>query len=475
MSTTDQITDSTNITDNSTTTATTTTTNEGTSTQEQVETGTNNVTMIIDKLEQPGNGEIFQLPIEMIENIFSYLHVIPLMLYVYPSCKKFNQIINESISYWKQVEFFGITDGYQDDDNYKIKTKNTQLKERQISKQELANLIHLLVPKFGDRFREVYLYFSDSFNATELTLNLISTHCKGIKTLKVDTINSLKEGIKGIVPVIENNSSTLEELTIQGGFPTDKFDKLITSCGKTLKSLYLEEKDGENNLLTIPSKLLKETEGFTALEHLYLGGVKCFGDFLAKSFSKCEKLKSIVFDQCGLDVTVLDDFFTQHFHPKSLQHLEILYCTVNTDVVPTMDLWRRIFEKCNQLVNLFIYSCTVRGERNYPIDLGFKDDDLVQCLNYCKQIECLDIRNCTLEGKFFKELHRAKNLWTLIVESKNWNLSNVLPEHNDERTPVYSNSLKHLCMYGEKCDSSLEKPIANLFPNIESVHLDKFA
>ena len=77
-----------------------------------------------------------------------------------------------------------------------------------------------------------------------------------------------------------------------------------------------------------------------------------------------------------------------------------------------------------------------------------------------------------MDGKFFKDLPKAKKLETLIVESKNWNMSNILTEHGN---PIYSHSVKNLCMYGEKCDNSLEKPVSSLFPAVEFVHFDKFA
>ena len=422
---------------------------------------------------------ILSLPEEVIEYVFSYLHVIPLMHSVYPASKKLNTIICESNSYWSSVEFFGWTDGYQDDDNFKIVNfKTKEIKPRNISSQALMALFKLVVPKFGHLFRDLNILFSsEAFPVHADTLKLISEHCNALKSLKIDTpIHANKEIMSGIVDIIAKSADTLEDLTVQGGFPHTEFAKISEIVAPKLKTLYLEEKDDQHHLSLNcdQGQLEKSAYCYKSLEHLYLGGIHCSKALLEKCFADSTKLKSVVFDQCYLQVAALSEFLGNSAAAANISHLEILYCSLDTDVIPSMNLWTNIFSKCTNLVNLLIYSCTVPGERGGSIELCFRDEDLRACLEKCKKLETLDIRNCNgIDGKFFKELPSAKKLETLMVETKSWNMSFILPEN--DAPGWYSRSLKNLCLYGDKCDSSLEQPVSGFFPQIEFIHMDKFA
>ncbi|KAF0974709.1 hypothetical protein FDP41_006183 [Naegleria fowleri] len=418
---------------------------------------------------------ILSLPEEVIEFIFSYLGIVPLMRSVYPSCKKFNEIVSDGKAYWNSVELFPWNEGFVDDDNFKLYDfTDPKKKPRSISSKAWIMLFEMIVSKFGDKFRDVSLFFSiDTFPCTPSVFELIGNHSSSIRSLKVDAMTSARDAMTStLVKVINKCSLTLQELTIQGGFPKNDFVQISQIIAPTIKALYIEEKE-ENNTLNLNVNGEEEIM-YKELEHLYLGSIRCDKSLFRRCFNDSTKLKSIVFDQCYLNIEALTEFLTSSNAASNIQHLEILYCTLDTNVIPSMNMWSRIFEKCTNLVNIIVYACTVGTEKGNNIDLCFRDEDIAACIDKCKKLETIDIRNCNhVDGKFFKELPKAKRLETLIVESKNWNLSNVLPEQTS--SPVYSRSLKHLCMYGEKCDSSLEKPIADMFPKVEFVHLDKFA
>ncbi|KAG2378359.1 hypothetical protein C9374_008502 [Naegleria lovaniensis] len=417
---------------------------------------------------------ILSLPEEVLEFIFSYLGIVPLMRSVYPSCKKFNEIVSDGKAYWNSVELFPWNEGFVDDDNFKLYDfDDPKKKPRSISSKAWIMLFEMIVAKFGDKFRDVGLFFStDGFPCTPEAFELVSKHCSNIRSLKVDAVTSARDAMTStLVKVISNCSATLQELTIQGGFPKNDFVQISQIIAPTIKALYIEEKEETNSLsLSVNGQ---EEIMYKEIEHLYLGSIRCDKALFRRCFKESTKLKSIVFDQCYLNIEALTEFLASSEAASNIQHLEILYCTLDTNVIPSMNMWSRIFEKCTNLVNVMVYACTAGTEKGNNIDLCFRDEDITACIDKCKKLEVIDIRNCNnVDGKFFKELPKAKRLETLIVESKNWNLSNVLPEQN---SPVYSRSLKNLCMYGEKCDSSLEKPIADMFPKLEFVHLDKFA
>ncbi|EFC49884.1 predicted protein [Naegleria gruberi] len=415
---------------------------------------------------------IHDLPTEVIELTFSFLGTIPLMRSVYPSCRRFHEIINESVVNWMSLELFPFTDGYQDDDNFKLVDFENPIKKRNISSSGLIKLFDLLVPKFGSKFRDLSLTFSSLFTCSPPVFEMISTHCTNIKSLKIEAPSSGRPAMAAnLLKVLEASSSNIQELIVHGGFPHSDFPAISKVIGKTLKSLYIEEKEETEGHSTHCPQDRDASYQYVELEHLYLGGVKVDKAFLESYFKNSSKLKSIVFDQCHLNIEAIIDFLTTSEVVNNVQHLEFLCCSLNTKVIPTMNMWGRIFDKCPNLVNLFIH-CSSPSDNTQEYDLCFGDAEITACVDKCKKLEVLDIRNSSMSGKFFKDLQKAKKLETLIMESKNWNMSNILTEHG---SPIYSHSIKNLCMYGDKCDNSLEKPISTLFPTVEFVHFDKFA